>query len=59
MYIPMERHRGPLPDVDPDLWGTTALTWDSARSRFLSMDAFSTSEDVVDPASLALPRHRT
>ena len=29
MYIPMERHRGPLPDVDPDLLASFSLGNDS------------------------------
>lgn len=56
-YIPMERHCGPLPDLDPDLFAGFSLGNDGTdmewRVKPLSVFGWvSASEDVVDRASL-------
>ena len=64
MYIPVDRHHDPLPDVGPDRLAGFSLGNDgtdmgqSAKSLSLS-GCVSASNDVVDQAALVLRRHRS
>lgn len=62
MYIPMERARVPLPDVDLDLFAGFSLEndgTDMGQSAKPLSRRVSASERIVDSASLVLRRHRS
>jgi len=58
----MERPRGPLPDVDPDLFVGFSLGSDDTDMGQVALSLWLRlvlSEDIVDRTSLVLRRHRS